>query len=110
MKQSKAFSIKRIFIALAFSSLLMSGAAQAYYEDDYYESDDYYDDAYLALIPLLLYSALSEPRVVVHKKIYRKGYLNPRYTRQPRHHQKHRKSRSRDHYKYPQRGRHHGHF
>ena len=102
MKQKRRFSFKTLAMALTFSSLLLSGAAQAHYDDDDF------DDAWLALVPVILYSALSEPRVVVHKRYYREGRLVPRYSRERHHHKKHRRSRSRDHYQYPQRGRHHG--
>ncbi len=111
MKQKTSFSRKAIILALILGSVLLSANAQAYYyedDDDYYDDfyDDYNDDAWLAIAPFVIYSILSEPRVVVHKRYYREGHLIPRYSR--RHHpKKHQRSRSRDHYRYPQHGRHH---
>ena len=108
MKQKKRLSFKKLALALVCGGAMISAsAAQA----DYYE-DDYYDDAYLALVPLIIYSVLSEPRVVVRKRYYREGRLIPRYSRERHHPKKHHRSRSRsrDHYKYPRHGRHHDRF
>jgi hypothetical protein len=116
MKQQTQFSPKAVILALIFGTALLSANAQAYYDDDYDDNyyddyyDGYYDDAWLALAPLIIYNVLSEPRVVVHKKYYREGRLIPRYSRRHHHPKKHQRSRSRDHYKYPQHGRHHKRF
>ncbi len=123
MKNRKFGGIKKWMIALAVSGLLLSANAQAH--DDYDYENDYaqrsvLDDVLLTVVPLLVYDALSEPRVIVRKRIVTQGRIKPRYSREHakrgrhhRHHRPHRnkaRSHSRGDYKYPVRGSYHGHF
>jgi len=111
MKKIYRLTLKTALLAAVFSSSLLAGNAQAY--DNY---DDDFNDVFSAIIPIIVYEAITRPRVIVReRRIIREGYLKPRYGRKIHKHRKHRRSVSRDHYRYdryrhPQRGRHHGHF
>ncbi len=109
MQLQKLFSYKATLVALSIGLLITTGSARA--DDEY--------DLFDALVPFIIYQAITEPRVVVRKRYYTEGRLIPRYSREysreysrdyddyPRHR---RHSRSRGHYRYPHHGRHHNHF
>jgi len=102
MKKINRVTLKSALLAAIFSSSLLASNAQAH---------DDFDDVFSAIIPIIVYEAITRPRVIVHeKRIIREGYLKPRYGREIHKHRKYRRSVSREYYRYPQRGRHHDHY